>query len=248
MANKKKVKYSVRMAQRRNQEQAKRRQEDAQRKEWWAANGKKVLQIAIAAIVALALLVVFCKYNFGPGGSIPNFFGKLIGTEENWIIGNTADDGKTPRYFKLAEYDAPAGFVEGDFAVHTDDLVQDKYFSDEAGDQVIQDIYVSHVQGLTAEEQLANLSLYVYDLENSGIQKGIVAGENASYMYIVFDQDSVSGDGTAYSSLCVYFDTPYDAIVSAMISSHTVPEAEVPSMEEMLAETEAMLAGLKLVK
>lgn len=248
MANKKKIKYSAEQARRRNIEKAKQRAEDAKRKAWWQKNGKKVAIITAAAVIVLALLVVFCKYNFGPGGSIPNFFGKLIGVEDSWIVGNAAEDRATPRYFKLGEYQAPEGYEKSYFAAHSDELVQDQYYSDASGEKVIQDIYLSHVQGLTGEDQLANLSMYTMNLENSGAQKGTIAGQEADYMYIVFDQDDVSGEGTASASLCIYFPTPYDAVVSAMISSRTVPEAEVPSMETMLAEAETMLAGLTLVK
>lgn len=248
MANRKKIKYSAEQARRRNAEKAKQRAEDAKRRAWWQENGKRVAIITVVAVVVLAAVFVLCKYNFGPGGSIPNFFGKLIGVEDSWIVGNVADDSETPRYFRLGAYEAPEGYEKSYFAAHSDELVQDQYYSDASGEKAIQDIYLSHVQGLTGEEQLANLSMYTMNLENSGAQKGTIAGQEADYMYIVFDQDDVSGEGTASASLCIYFATPYDAVVSAMISSRTVPEAQVPSLETMLAEAETMLAGLTLVK
>lgn len=248
MANRKKYNYAAEQARKRNAEKAKYRAEAAKRKAWWEANGQKTITIAVIALVVVLAFWVVCRFFFGPGGSIPNFFGNLRGVEENWLVGNVADDGRTPRYFKLATYEAPEGYVESEFSAHSDELVKDMYFSDESKEQVIQDVYLSHVQGMTGEEQLANLSLYAMNMENSGAQKGTIAGYEADYMYIVFDQAEISGEGTAYATLCCYFETPYDAVVSAMINSRTVESGTVPSLETMLAEADKMLADLELVQ
>jgi hypothetical protein len=63
----------------------------------WLKQNTKKLVIAAAAIVAVILLWQLVQVFTGVAGSIPNYFGKLHGTEENWLIINTAPDKDTPR-------------------------------------------------------------------------------------------------------------------------------------------------------
>ncbi|MBQ8202603.1 MAG: hypothetical protein IJZ74_12635 [Clostridia bacterium] len=248
MGKHRKVNYRAEQARKRNLEKAENSRKAAAQKAWWGKNGKTVIIAAAAAVVVIAAVWLLCSYNIGPGGSIPNFFGRLIGVEENWIVGNAAADGETPRYYKLAAYDAPEGYTAVEYNVHNDELVQDMRFKDESGEKLVSDFFLSHVQGRTPEDQLANLTVYISSLKNSGALKGTIAGMEADYLYLVSDENTIDQPGMSAATLAIYYKTPYDAIVSVNLNSKVTPAAEVPTMEQMLAEAEVLLANLEVVQ
>ena len=92
----------------------------AQAKAWLQANRRQVVRWGCIAAALLVILWLACKWFVGPQGSIPNFFGHLVGVQDNWLIIDTSEDSRAPRYHHLADFEYPEGYQQDDFTVFTD--------------------------------------------------------------------------------------------------------------------------------
>ncbi len=215
----------------------------------WAKENPKKLVLAAVALVVLALLAQVAVYALTPVKHLLlGLDGQPIGKQDNWLILNGADDGDKPRYYHLADFDAPEGFTLDDFTALDGDVQQDFYYTSTAEDGIVQDVYVSAARNLKAADYVQRLLSFGMHKEAGTPTAGTIAGKDAHYVYLVFDESDTDGEGMAYSCLCIYVDTPQGSAVSAMVNSRTLPLAEVPTEAELLAEAEILLAGLNLVK
>ncbi len=215
---------------------------------WLKQNPKKALTAAVCAVIAIVLIWLGCKYFVGPGGSIPDFFGKLVGAQENWLIINTAEDGKTPRYFHLADVTIPEGYAEGDFTALPNELAQDFYLLPAEKDGLVRNVYISGAKNMKAEEYIPLLLSYQLHKEATEPKQIEIAGKSAWYVSLVFDESDTDGEGKAYRALCFYIDAKAGSCVTAMISSPTMALEELPDEAALMAEAEKILAGVELVK
>lgn len=227
---------------------AKKNELIAKAKSWLAGNKKLATTIAVAAAVVIVLVWLLCKWFVGPGGSIPNFFGHLVGVQDNWLIIDTADKNADPRYHHLADFDIPEGYKKDNFTVFTDGIQQDFYCTPVEKGGLICDFYISAPKNTTGKAYLDLLLSYQTHKTASEPKTAVIAGKNVDYVYMNFDESDTDGEGMGFSCLCIYMDTKQGSCVSAMINSYTVPEAEMPGEAELLAEAEYILAGLTLVK
>ncbi len=215
---------------------------------WVKQNPKKALTAAVCAVIAIVLIWLGCEYFVGPGGSIPDFFGNLVGAQENWLIINTAEDGKTPRYFHLADVTVPEGYALNDFSALPGELEQDFYLLPAEKGGLVQDAYISGAKNMKAEEYIPLLLSYQMHKEASEPEQIEIAGKNAWYVSLLFDESDTDGEGMAYRALCFYIDAKAGSCVTAMISSPTMALEELPDEAALLAEAEKILAGVELVK
>lgn len=236
------------LAAKRKEFQAKKADLTEKAKAWLAGNKKQVVIIAAAVIAAVVLLWLGCKWFVGPGGSIPNFFGTLVGAQDNWLIINTAPDGKAPRYYHLADFDIPEGYKLDEFSVFGDGMQQDFYCKAETEGGVVQDIYISGAKNMVAAEYPAILLSYGMHKEATQPREVTIAGKTGHAVCLTFDESDTDGEGMGYSSLCMYIDTDENACISVMISSPTLPMEQLPDEATLLAEAETLLSGLTLVK
>ncbi|MBQ8554374.1 MAG: hypothetical protein IJ438_00740 [Clostridia bacterium] len=189
MANKKKhVNYGTAAARRRNQEKAKAAEQAAKEREFWKAHGKQIAIGAVCVIVAILIIWLGLKWFRGPGGSIPNWFGTLRNTEENWIIKNTGSSS-SPKYFHLADFDAPEGYTPENFSYTTDDLEQDQYYVTNDETATVESLYVTGIANNDAASMAANLVMYatMYDTQTEAKQTTI-GDYDVHYAYVVYDQ------------------------------------------------------------
>ena len=70
---------------------------------WLKENTRQAVIIAVAAVLAIVLLWLGCKWCFGPGGSLPNFFGALRGVEETWVVADLNPHTNSHRNSLLAQ-------------------------------------------------------------------------------------------------------------------------------------------------
>lgn len=209
---------------------------------------KQVLITAGAVLAVLLILWLGCKALIGPGGSIPNFFGHLMGAQDNWLIINTAQDGKSPRYQHLADFDVPAGFHLDNFSVFDDGMQQDFYcVADDEGSPV-RDVYISGAKNMVAAEYPAILLSYQMHKEATEPGPATIAGIDGYTVCLTFDESDTDGEGMGYRSLCMYIQTDKDACISVMISSPTLPMADLPDEAALRTEAEGILSGLTLAK
>ena len=253
MGKKKKVNYRAEQARRRNAEKAEQRRKTAERRELWDKHGKQIIIIAAAAVAAIVLIWLGCKWFIGPDGSIPNFFGTLRGVESDWIVTNTGTTSR-PRYYKMAEFASPEGYtLDPEYNAPSDSRVQTLAFRANDEGAPVQLVYVSGVKGYTASEQLERLQGYSFFTESSGAISGTLGGQEVQYIYMLCptDADAESADKpdterNGYASFCVYADSVLGSCVLVMLNSATATLAEAPSMETMLAEADRLVAGLTL--
>lgn len=220
----------------------------AKAKAWLQDHRKQVAVGAAIAAVALVILWLVCKWFIGPDGSIPNFFGHLVGTEDNWLIIDTADTNADPRYRHLADYDIPEGYKKDEFTVFTDDIQQDFYCKPVEKGGVICDFYIAAAKNMTGATYLDTLLSYQTHKTATEPKQAVIAGKDTTYVYMTFDESDTDGEGMGFSCLCIYMDTPQGSAVSAMVNSYTVPVEEMPDEATLLAEAEYILSGLTLVK
>lgn len=235
-------------AAKRKEFQAKKADVAAKVKGWLQAHRKQVMTGAGVAAVVLVVLWLACKWFIGPEGSIPNFFGHLVGVEDNWLIIDTAKTNDDNRYHHLANFDIPEGYEKGEFTVFTDGVQQDFYCKPVEEGGVICDFYVAAAKNMSGEEYLKALLALQTHQSASEPKKAVIAGKDVNYVYMIFDESDTDGEGMAFSCLCIYIDTPQGSAVSAMINSYTVPAAEMPDEATLLAEAEHILSGLTIIK
>ncbi len=228
--------------------EAKKAEVTAKAKDWLHAHRKQVATGAGIAVVVLLILWLACKWFIGPEGSIPNFFGHLVGVEDNWLIIDTAKTNDDNRYHHLADFDIPEGYKKDEFTVFTDGVQQDFYCTPIEEGGVICDFYIAAAKNMSGEEYLEALLGFQSHQTASEPKKAVIAGKDVNYVYMTFDESDTDGEGMAFSCLCIYIDTPQGSAVSAMINSYTVPAAEMPDEATLLAEAEYILSGLTIIK
>lgn len=232
-------------AARRKVYEAKKAETTGRVNDWLRAHSKAVKITVSVAAVALVLAWLLCKWFVGPGGSIPDFFGHLVGVEDNWLILNTAEKGKDPRYHHLADFDIPQGYEKGEFTVFTDGVQRDFFCKPVAEGGLICDFYISAAKNMTGAKYLDMMLSYQTHKTVSEKKTAVIAGKDVNYVYMTYDDKEVEGQG--FSCLCIYADTKQGSCVSAVINSYTVPHALLPDEAALLAEAENILAGLTIV-
>ncbi len=215
---------------------------------YYRQHRKQVLVTAAAVIAAVVVLWLGGKLLIGPGGSIPNFFGNLVGAKDNWLIINTAKDGKAPRYHHLADFELPAGYHLDDFSVFDDGMQQDFYCVADDENSPVRDVYISGAKNMVAAEYPGILLSYQMHTEATEPGPATIAGIDGYTVCLTFDKSSTDGEGMGYRSLCMYIETAKNACISVMISSPTLPMAQLPDEAALRAEAENILSGLTLVE
>lgn len=205
---------------------------------WLSANKKKVVIIAVIAVVLIAGLCLGVKAATNP----------LKGKQDNWLILDVSADSKSPNYQHLADFEIPAGYTRNDYSLYKDGVQQD--FSCIADDEslVVQDVYVTGAKGIVASEYPATVLAYGIHKEAGEPRTLTINGAECSALYLISDESEWDGEGMAIAHMSFYFDTGWDACVSATFRSGTMAFDQLPDEATMLAEAEAILSGLTLIK
>ena len=232
----------------------------AQGAAWLKQNKKQTIIVAAAALAVILVLWLGCKWFFGPGGSLPNFFGHVRGVEDSWVVTdlnprsnqnsgssnvNNAPRSKTPRYFHLEPLE---GFTQDvGFTFNPDEINQDQHYTANEKTGLVESVYVFGIPNKTAEKHASDMVsvMNMSDL-SSEVMTQQIAGHDTRYVYFVYDQDpDINGVVTeAYASLCLCIDTTEDACLLVAINSYVVPKEEVPAVEALVAESEKVLKNL----
>lgn len=250
-------------AARRKKLRAKKQEAKAKSAAWLKANPKKAALTALAVIAAAVLIYLGCKWCFGPGGSIPNFFGYLRGVEDTWVVSDlnprsnqnrnsSAVDGtprsKTPRYYHLATLEPLDGFTrDADFPAMTNETNQDQHYIANEEDSLLASVYVFGIANKTAEKHMSDILSTLSASNVSGeVVRETIGGFDTHYSYFVYDQDADESGvvAEAYGSLCLCIDTTRDACVLVILNTPNLPKDEVPTADTLLAEAEKVLANL----
>lgn len=250
-------------AARHKQQRARKDALKAQSAAWLKANPKRAALTAFAVVTAVVLVWLGCRWCFGPGGSIPNFFGHLRGVEDTWVVTDlnprsnqnrysSAVDGaprsKTPRYFRLATLQPLEGYTQDvGFTLNSDTTNQDQhYIANEAGGAA-ESVYVFGIANKTAEKHMSD-ALNTLSISNitGEVVKATIGGFDTHYTYFVYDQEKDENGvaAEAYGSLCLCIDTAQDACVMVILNSYVQPKADVPTADALLVEAEKVLANL----
>ncbi|MBQ7848947.1 MAG: hypothetical protein IJ343_04415 [Clostridia bacterium] len=245
----KKINHRATQAQNQQAIARRRQAEEARKKEWWDMHFKHVLIAVIAAVVLLIAGIV--AYNLYTDSLLPARIGNLNDIQEDWLVIDT-DNTVRKRYHHPASFTVPEGYTKSDFTTRSDGVQRDFHCNAASEDQLVESFFISAYSELTAEEYIerviANAPNALSDenmkVANAEPLKGVVAGKDASYLYMTYSRD----ENTAYSCLFVAYDAPRDVVVSSVLSSRDSAPDAVPSADALLAEAETLLAGLTIVE
>lgn len=254
-----KKKYDYRAAQAHKRNQQKIADQKAKEKElaFLKKYGWKIL-IAVAALVVVIVAVnLITSYFWGPGGSIPQWFGELRNVEADWIVTNTGTTDRA-KYFKLGEYTAPEGYtLEEGYNGSTDPLNQTQYYHANDETAPAQTLFVSGVKGVDAVTQLNTVLGYYKN--NSGAKQATIAGHDVHYAYMISERtqaedeegaiyDLPEEEWTGIAMLCLYTDTVQDSSILVMLQAAEAPLTEVVTEDVLMAEAEKFMPLLTVEK
>lgn len=199
-------------------------------------NKKLVITVIIAAVIIAALWL-----------GVRAATDPLKGKQDNWLIIDVSA-GSNPNYQHLADFEIPAGYTRNDYSLYKDGAQQD--FSCIADDEtlVVQDVYITGAKGIVASEYPATVLAYGIHKEAGEPRTLTINGVECSALYLISDESEWDGEGMAIANMSFYFDTGWDACVTATFRSGTMLFDQLPDEAAMLAEAEAILAGLTLIK
>ena len=240
-----------------NLQQAEYRRQAAKEKAFWQAHGKKILIGTGAAVLAILVIWLGCKFFVGPGGSIPNFFGTLRNVESDWLVTNTGTTSK-PKYFKMGEFTAPEGYTQDpEYTVSTDKLNQTFYFDADDQTAPVKSVYVAGVANKSAEDMINTVVGYGYAASATEAKTATIGGHDVHYAYLVYgntdtatdtDLDGAPDYVDGYPSMTMYVDSVQGSCVLMLLNGHSAPLADVATEEAMLAEAEKLLPLLTVEK
>ena len=205
---------------------------------WLKQNPGKAAVIALIAIAVIVLVCMGCKVAFDP----------LKGKQDNWLILDVSADSRNPNYQHLADFTIPAGYTRDDYSLYKDGVQQDFFIIADDENAAVQDVYVTGAKGISAAAYPAVVLGYGLHKEAGEPRTLTINGQECTAIYLISDESQWSGEGTAIAHMSFYFDTGKNACVSATFRSGTMDFAQLPDEVAMLAEAEAILVGLTIVK
>ncbi len=221
--------------------------------------------MVILLILGVWLLL---KATVGPGGSIPNFFGKLQGVESNWLVSNFGTSSK-PRYYKMGTYDAPEGYtLNENMTTGSDELEQRFYYDADDPNALVQHFYVCPVEEKSAQEQMDSFMGYSLFYESGELHHENLAGFDSYWISGTVDDNqdedaalsSIQNTGEStdeeeekaplvngHRQMTLYTDASRGSCILLMVTTASdAPAEEIPSEEDLRVEAEKLLQGLKL--
>ena len=206
------------------------------KKQFHCKNKKLVVTVIIAAVIIAALWL-----------GVRAVTDPLKGKQDNWLIIDVSA-GSNPNYQHLADFEIPAGYTRDDYSLYKDGVQQDFFCIADDETRTVQDVYITGAKGIVASEYPATVLAYGIHKEAGEPRKLTINGTECYALYLISDESEWSGDGMAIAHLSFYFDTGKSACVSASFRSGTMPFDQLPDEAAMLAEAEAILTGLTLIK
>ena len=210
------------------------------------AKYKKLITYGSIALVSLIVIIsVLCHFFAAPAGSLNRV--QLNNVAENAIVRNMGNSSN-PRYYVFGSMDQPAGYVSNeDYNTSSDKKEQNFSFNAEDETKAIQSVYVTGVKERTGADMAAEVgksSLYSTMTE---VKTTEIAGHTVHY---IFGQGNPKDDDDTifYSALVMYVDTVQDSCILVNCASAYLAQEEIPTEEEMLAETEAIFSCLKVAE
>ena len=243
-----KVKYSVREAQRRNEERAAQRAKDKKRKEFIEKNKTKIISSVIGCILIVLVLFLAVKNFYGPGGSIPNFFGTLRGVQDDWIVTNLGDSS-SPRYYKLGSLTLPDGYtIDSEYSISTDSNNQTfRLIPDDAS--VVSSVYIAGVANRKAEDMLQTYIGFGKYTDATEPKTAEIGGHTVHYVSVLYpseDVETVDETTQGSRSLVMYMDTARDSSILISALSVQGDMSSRPTEEELVRAVSNVVAGVHL--
>ena len=225
-------------ARKRKEMQAKTGEMNDYAKAWLAEHPIQSLLTVSAVAVLMTLVMLVSTALTDP----------LKDRQDNWLILDVSSDSKKPDYQHLADFNIPEGYVLDSYSLYDDGKQQDFFCTAVDEGAIVQDVYVTGAKGIDAAAYPATILSYGIHKE-AGEPKALnVGGQACSAVYLISDESEWDGEGMAIAHMSFYFDTPYNACVSATFRSGTMQYDQLPDEATLQAEAEKILANLTLVK
>jgi len=216
----------------------------AQQKAYWKANKKKILTIAAIAVAAIVLLSIAIDYLYVPSNTIRTFMGKPIDVKENALIREM--DG---HYYEFGTVDQPAGYEVDTEAMNLLSDETESAFNFVAAEEgkAIKNVYVVGVEKRTAADMVSSIALTFNYEDQTETKVETIGGHEVHYFYGKSIPDSDNEDIYA-ASITSYIDAFEGSSVLVSLTSERGAIDELPTVEEMLAEADAIYSCVKVAK
>lgn len=216
----------------------------AQQKAYWKANKKKILTIAAIAVAAIVLLSIAIDYLYVPSNTIRTFMGKPIDVKENALIREM--DG---RYYEFGTVDQPAGYEVDTEAMNLLSDETESAFNFVAAEEgkAIKNVYVVGVEKRTAADMISSIALTFNYEDQTETKVETIGGHEVHYFYGKSIPDSDNED-VYTASITSYIDAFEGSSVLVSLTSERGAIDELPTVEEMLAEADAIYSCVKVAK
>jgi len=216
----------------------------AQQKAYWEAHKKQILIIAAVAVAAIVLLSLAIDYFYVPSNTVRSFMGNLIDVKENALIREIDD-----RYYELGTVEIPAGYAPSDYDMSILSDENETFFYYEATEEgkAIDNAYIVGVKDRKAADMLEMISgSFNYEEQTENTQVSI-GGHDVHYFYAKSLQNETVPD-VYIATITSYIDTIKDSCVLVSLTSPAGAIDELPTVEEMMAEAEAVYASVTTSK
>ena len=216
----------------------------AKQKAYWEANKVKILKIAAIAVAAIVLLSLAIDYLYVPSNTIRSFMGNLIDAKENAIIREM--DG---RYYEFGTVDQPAGYEVDTEAMNLLSDEKESAFNFVATEEgkAIKNVYIVGVEERTAEDMVSSIALTFNYEDQTETKVETIGGNEVHYFYGKTIPDSNEMD-VYTASITSYIDTFEGSSVLVSLTSERGAIDALPTVEDMLAEAEAIYSCVKVAK
>lgn len=216
----------------------------AERQEFYRAHRKQIILAAAAAVVVILVIALLIDIFYVPAGALRTVMGKVSGVEPNSIVREL--DG---RYYEFAKMDTPEGYAVEEFGVNLSSNTQEQalYFVNQAEAAAVESVYVCGVKEKRGTDMIATLvsNPNAYAVRTEGAT-ATVAGHEVNYLYGQSPVSVENLEGDYYAALVMYVDTIQGSSVLVQCTTPEVPQAELPTEQDLLAEAEKIVSCLTL--
>lgn len=236
----------------------KRIREEAAAKRKARENKQFWILMGITAVVALVLILIpVIKRNM----AYPDRIRDMDDVQASWVVRdlnprtnlnkNTSnvDDAPNvnkPRYYHLATMKTPEGYTqEKDFSLGDSEKDRDLHFTAKEPGGTLEAVYLVGIPNKDAKKHATDATQRMsVNGRQSEIVEAKIAGADVLYTLFTYPQSATE----SYASLCIYLDTPHDACLMMVLNSYVLPTEELPALEALLAEAEALLPLVTIEK
>lgn len=219
------------------------------------------ISIAQSLCTLLASLILFLTPGAPSEDPDPGYIHDMAEVESSWVVhdlnprtnqnryttaADNAPEINEPRYYHLASMTTPEGYTqEENFTISSDENDRALHYTANEPGGTLEAVYVCGVPNKDPQKHAADVTqtMSAYGM-TSEIVEAKIAGVDLLYTAFTYPQSATE----SYASLCIYLDTPHDACLIMVLNSYVLPTEELPALDALLTEAEALLPLVTIEK